>query len=52
MEKIPTEQKVRASWIRNLNSQLQLERLMTNKLRYGQKALKARLVEKTWWGVL
>jgi len=52
MEKIPTEQEVRASWIRNLNRRLQLERLMTDKLRYGQKALKARLVEKTWWGVL
>ena len=25
---------------------------MTDKLRYGQKALKLKLVEKTWWGVL
>ena len=52
LEKIPTELEVRASWIKNLNRRLQLERLMTDKLRYGQKALKPKLVEKTWWGVL
>jgi hypothetical protein len=52
LEKIPTEQELRASWIRNLNRRLQLERLMTDKFRYGRKALKRKLVEETWWGVL
>jgi len=52
LEKIPTEQEIRASWVKNLNRRLQLERLMTDKYRYGPKALKPKLVEKTWWGVL
>ncbi|KIM39171.1 hypothetical protein M413DRAFT_419656, partial [Hebeloma cylindrosporum] len=52
LEKIPTEQEIRANWIKNLNRRLQLERLMTNKFKYGSRALKPELVEKTWWGVL
>ena len=51
-EKFPTRQELRVGWIKNLNRRLQLERLMTNKPRYGQKALKPKLVERTWWGVL
>jgi len=31
LEKIPTEQEIRATWIRNLNRRLQLEILLTNK---------------------
>jgi hypothetical protein len=52
LDKIPTEQEIRATWIRNLNRRLQLEILMTNKSIYGHKALKPKLVEKTWWGIL
>lgn len=39
-------------WVKNLNRRLQLERLMTDKIRYRQKALKRKLVEQAWWGVL
>jgi ribonuclease HI len=52
LEKIPTEQEIRANWLKNLNRRLQLEMLMTDKYRYGSRALEPKLVEKTWWGVL
>lgn len=52
LEKIPTEQEIRATWIRNLNRRLQLEILLTNRSKYGPKTLKPQLVEKTWWGIL
>ena len=52
LEKIRTEQEIRATRIRDLNRRLQLEILLTNKSKYGPKALKPQLVEKTWWGIL
>ena len=52
LDKIPTAQATRETWIRNINRRLQLERLMTDRSKYGKKALKAKLVEKTWWGIL
>lgn len=52
LDRLPTPQEVRDTWIKNMNRRLQLERLMTDSVRYGNRALKATLVEKTWWGVL
>ena len=52
LEKIPSDEEVRVTWLRTINRRLQLEMLMTDKVRYGNKALKPTLVEKTWWGVL
>jgi len=49
LDKVPTTQEIRNTWIRNINRRLQLERLMTDTTKYGKKALKATLVEKTWW---
>ena len=50
--RIHTEDEIEATWERAMNRRLQLERLMTDSTRYGKKALKAKLIEKTWWGVL
>jgi hypothetical protein len=47
-----TIDEIEATWERAMNRRLQLEHLMTDTTRYGKKALKAKLVEKTWWGVL
>ena len=51
-EKIPTEKEIRTTWLNMINRRLQLDCLLTNKHKYGKKALRPSLVEKTWWGVL
>ena len=52
LDRLPPAQEMRDTWVKNINRRLQLERLMTDNIKYGKKALKATLVEKTWWGVL
>jgi len=51
-DKILSDDAVRTMWLKTINRRLQIEMLQTDKYRYGSKALKSTLVEKTWWGVL
>jgi len=51
-EKIPTKKEIQTTWLNTINRRLQLDCLLTNKHKYGKKALRPSLVERTWWGVL
>ncbi|PPR01163.1 hypothetical protein CVT26_016030 [Gymnopilus dilepis] len=50
--KIRTAEQVRTMWVNTINRRLRFDCLMTDRFRYGNKALRRSLVEKTWWGVL
>jgi uncharacterized membrane-anchored protein YjiN (DUF445 family) len=39
-------------WVATINSRLSLDKLMTNRKKYGKKALKERAVIQTWTGTL
>jgi hypothetical protein len=41
LDRLPLAQEVRDTWIKNIDRRLQLERLMTDRIRYGNKALKS-----------
>jgi len=51
-EKIPSIEEVRKTWLNIINRRLKLDCLQTDKRKYGKKAIRPSLVEKTWWGVL
>ena len=51
-ERIITENEAHQKWGSAINKRFRLECLMTNRAKYGKKALKQKLVEKTWWGIL
>jgi ribonuclease HI/exonuclease III len=46
------EAEIHNRWVATMDRRLTLERLMTNKTRYGKKALKQKVVLQTWEGVL
>ncbi|KAJ7216946.1 hypothetical protein C8J57DRAFT_950822, partial [Mycena rebaudengoi] len=39
-------------WLKNFNSRLAIDYAMTDKLKYGNKAIQASVVRKTWKKVL
>jgi hypothetical protein len=47
-----TTQEIQNRWLQMINGRLTLERLLTDKRRYGKKALSVQTVIKTWDGVL
>jgi hypothetical protein len=47
-----TTQEIQNRWLQIINGRLTLERLLTDKRRYGKKALSVQTVIKTWDGVL
>ena len=51
-DKIPTKEEVQKVWLNVINRRLRLDCLLTDKHKYGKKAIRQPLVEKTWWGVL
>uniref|UniRef100_A0A8H7XWQ9 Uncharacterized protein n=1 Tax=Psilocybe cubensis TaxID=181762 RepID=A0A8H7XWQ9_PSICU len=50
--KLPPPTAMRKRVLASLNARLRAEMLATNRIRYGKLALKADVVEATWWGVL
>ncbi|KAF9542898.1 RnaseH-domain-containing protein [Agrocybe pediades] len=51
-DKIPSEQEIRTRWLQAINTRLKIDCLLTDRKRYGRKALSIQIVEKTWWGIL
>jgi len=51
-DKIPEPEKIRRLWFQTLSRRLKLDCLMTNRSRYGSRAIQTSLVDKTWWIVL
>ena len=51
-EKIPSEDQIHRQWSYTINKRFRMECLMTNKYRYGSKALNTDLIERTWWPVI
>jgi len=51
-QRIATEEEVRKTWLNIINRRLKLDCLLTNRYRYGRKAICPSLVTQTWWGVL
>jgi len=51
-EKWPSAEQIEARWWSKINERLQLDRLMTNKLRFEKKAISPDLVLATWSGTL
>ena len=47
-----TKNEIKNKWMYAINDRLRMDCRMTNTHRYGKKALKVKLVEKTWSGVL
>ncbi|KAJ7872983.1 hypothetical protein B0H13DRAFT_1633645 [Mycena leptocephala] len=48
----PTESEIRNRWAHTLNMRITVDCLLTNKAKYGKKALKKSLVLRTWANVL
>ncbi|KAG2023243.1 hypothetical protein CC2G_000916 [Coprinopsis cinerea AmutBmut pab1-1] len=46
--KVPTEKSSRAKWFTRINKRLRHDRLLTDRITYGRKALKIPLVRSTW----
>jgi len=51
-EKVITKKEARERWLHAINKRLKFDCLMTDKRKYGKKALRPTLVDKTWWQVL
>lgn len=51
-DKIHSENEIRNRWISTINRRLKFDKILTNILRYGKRALKESLVLRTWSGVL
>ena len=51
-EKYHTETEVHNKWLAMINNRLSMDCLMTDRRRYGKKALKSKDVLLTWSGVL
>jgi hypothetical protein len=43
---------IRNRWLAAINARLQVDRLMTNRYKYKERALPAKVVRDTWSGVL
>jgi len=50
--RVATPDEIRTKWLNAINDRLSLDCTMTNVAKYGTKAIKAKLVESTWAGVL
>ncbi|TDL17429.1 ribonuclease H-like protein [Rickenella mellea] len=51
-ERVHTVNEIQTRWLKALDTRLRLDGLMTDKRRYGSKALSLNRVRKTWEGVL
>lgn len=51
-EKFHSENEIYNRWVHAINTRLKFDRLLTDSMRYGKKALKTETVLKTWSGVL
>jgi len=51
-EKFHSETEIYNRWIHTINMRLKFDRLLTDSMRYGKKALKVETVLKTWSGIL
>ena len=51
-EKYHSETEIHNRWVATVNNRLNMDKLMTNKKKYGKKALKAGTVIQTWMGTL
>ncbi|KAG2339348.1 hypothetical protein BDR05DRAFT_891892, partial [Suillus weaverae] len=50
--KYHSETEILNKWIHAINTRLKFDRLLTNSMRYGKKALKVETVLQTWSGTL
>ncbi|KAJ7208430.1 hypothetical protein B0H12DRAFT_1034237, partial [Mycena haematopus] len=50
--KYPSDCELHNKWLGIINSRLKLDLLMTNEKKFGERALKLKLVARTWKGVL
>lgn len=48
----PSIDEIRNKWLKAINDRLAMDCKMTNKKKYGKKAIKEKLVQDTWRGVL
>ncbi|KAF5388106.1 hypothetical protein D9615_000030 [Tricholomella constricta] len=51
-DKLHTKDEIQNKWLQAINKRLKFDCLMTDKNRYGRKALRPSLVKNTWKGVL
>ncbi|KAG2744934.1 hypothetical protein P692DRAFT_20849982 [Suillus brevipes Sb2] len=51
-EKFHSEYEIYNRWVHAINTRLKFDRLLTDSIRYGKKALKTEVVLKTWSGIL
>jgi hypothetical protein len=51
-DKLHTESEIISRWLHMVNTRLKLDCLMANRSRYGRKAIKPDMVERTWNNVL
>lgn len=47
-----TDQEIHNRWVARMNTRLDLDRVATNKRRFGKKALRSSIVLQTWGGTL
>ena len=51
-DKLHTQDEITNRWLQAINVRLKMDRLHTDTLKYGKRALKEKLVLQTWSGVL
>ncbi|KIY53916.1 hypothetical protein FISHEDRAFT_25043, partial [Fistulina hepatica ATCC 64428] len=51
-DKWKTDEHIKSLWLQVVNTRLSIDRLSTNRLKFGKAALKREAVLKTWSGVL
>ncbi|KAG1889238.1 hypothetical protein F4604DRAFT_1505893, partial [Suillus subluteus] len=51
-DKFHSKNEIHNRWVATLNKRLNFDKLFTDTLRYGKKALRENLVLRTWSGVL
>lgn len=51
-EHFHSEKEILNRWLKAINNRIKLDRMLTNTMRFSNKAIKESLVLKTWSGVL